>query len=414
VIPKNQFGFKKNNSTVHANLKLMETVINGRKNGKLVAIILINVRKAFDSCNHDIILSKLRCAGANETTLKWVKSYLTNRSQYVKIGDAKSKEMLINLGVGQGTCLGPLLFKIYLFDLPLCTLLFTLLFADDTSLVAISETIEELERLCNNELNKVNNWFESNGLTLHPEKTKVMVIGTREEINVNLNGIRIKQCGSAYEEKSINVLGIEWDCNLNWDEHIKKVIKKIGTGIYLMSRFRRLLTNKTRKLLYNSLIRSHIIYGLEIWGNSKGTMMNKLNRKHKHALRLLDPGKWHTGPIRKKNGILTIQEEYSKSLKILAWKLLRGLAPSTLKDAFIWRDNNARNLRVNNRVTIPRFRQEKLRQQFTTNLAKEINNITHEEENWSIGKFKNFIRKKYLTGINGDVFCNNDGCRECN
>lgn len=411
IIPKNQFGFKKNNSTIHANLKLMEKVLDARRDNKLVAIILIDVRKAFDSCNHDVILSKLKCSGANQLTINWVKSYLTNRRQYVQINKTTTQEMLVNLGVGQGTVLGPLLFKLYLMDVPLCTILFMILFADDTTLVAVADSLAELEVLCNNELNKVDRWFELNGLTLHPEKTKIMVIGCNNKINVVLKGITVKQCGSNFPEKSINVLGIEWDDKLNWSEHIKKVLKKTGTGIYLMSKFRRLLTINSRKILYNSIIKPHLTYGIELWGNSNGALMNRLKTKHKQSIRLMIPGKIHTKPIMKRFGIIDIKSEYNKALDILAWKILRDLAPLTIKESLTWR-NNERQLR-NSRVVLPRFRTENLRQQFLANLAKAINKITNEELNWSIGKFKNQLKKKYINEINGDITCNNIGCREC-
>jgi hypothetical protein len=169
---------------------------------------------------------------------------------------------------------------------------------------------------------------------------------------------------------------------------------------------------KSRKLLYNALIRPHITYGIELWGNTNGTLMRKLITKQKKVLRLLSNNLIHTGPIRKKNGILNIREEYSRSMDTLGWKLMRNLAPSTLKDGLTWRDLNV-NLRVINKVVIPRYRQEKLRMQFLPNLAKAINGL-NEELNWSISIFKKRTKKKYINGINGIINCSNIDCRECN
>ena len=221
-------------------------------------------------------MSKLRNAGGSDRVVNWVKSYLHNRKQHVRLGDTNSKEMDVNLGVGQGTCLGPLLFKLYIYDFTLCTELINVLFADDTSSIAIANTFEGLERLCNVELDKISSWFKANGLTLHPEKTKIMLFNKQRDLDVKLDGVKVTQCGSKYNEKFINILGIHWDDKLSWNEHLKKVLSKTSSGLYLFRRFRNLLTQKTKKTIYEALIRSHIMYGIELWGHNKGNLMKKL------------------------------------------------------------------------------------------------------------------------------------------
>jgi hypothetical protein len=146
----------------------------------------------------------------------------------------------------------------------------------------------------------------------------------------------------------------------------------------------------------------------------KEQTMNRLIKKQKSAIRLIEKGKIHTGPIRKRNGILNIKEEYNKSLLTLAWKMVRGLAPMTLNEDLNWINGNQRLLRQNRRVIVPRLRTGYLRQQFATQIAKTINTISVDEENWSLSKFKNKTKKNFVQRINGQFDCYNDGCRECN
>ena len=105
-------------------------------------------------------------------------------------------------------------------DFPNCTQLKSILFADDTTLIVSANSNEELETTLNNELKKVNKWFEDNGLTLHPAKTQFMIFRDNTEFDIFLNGTKIEQTGSVFPRKSVNILGILWDSNLKWDEHI--------------------------------------------------------------------------------------------------------------------------------------------------------------------------------------------------
>ena len=413
VIPDNQFGFKKATSTIHANIKILNTIVKAKRENKYVAVILIDVKKAFDSCSHEIILSKLKNAGASNRVVNWVKSYLNNRRQHVKLDNEISKEMIVSLGVGQGTCLGPLLFKLYLYDLPLCTELITILFADDTSAIAIADSFNELEMLCNTELNKISEWFTANGLTLHPEKTKIMLFNKQRDMNVKLNGVKVKQCGSKYNEKYINILGIHWDDKLRWNEHIKKITAKISSSLYLMRKFKNLMNPITKKLIYESLIRSHILYGIELWGNAGSNLMSKLSRLQKKAIRLIE-NKVHTEPVMKKYKILKIEDEYKVSTKLLAWASVRNLIPLAIKNDFIWHIQQRDGMRNNNRVTELLYRSNVLKNQLFQKVSYEINRIDTIHQNFSKRKYKNLIRKEILTNYSANVNCININCRDCN
>ncbi len=117
--------------------------------------IFCDLKKAFDTCNHDILLKKLYKLGIRNTELEWFRSYLTDRKQFVTIDSYDSILMTILTGVPQGSILGPLLFLLYINDLPLCSRLFSLLFADDTALTASNQNIDELYDFVNTEFQKL-------------------------------------------------------------------------------------------------------------------------------------------------------------------------------------------------------------------------------------------------------------------
>ena len=111
-IPETQFGFKRKTSTVHANIKLINMVTKELNESKKVGVVLIDVKKAFDSCNHEIICSKIKAIGGGVLINNWIKNYLNNREQFVSLSNMSSEKQRVTLGVVQGSVLGPLLFKI--------------------------------------------------------------------------------------------------------------------------------------------------------------------------------------------------------------------------------------------------------------------------------------------------------------
>ena len=151
-----------------------------------------HLAKAFDSVSHDILLRKLLRYGIRGNVLKFFQSYLSDRSQFVKIGNVKSSLMDIEYGVPQGSILGPLLFLIFINDLPEATNFFIRLFADDTFLCAQNDNLKLLENEVNFELKKVFIWLASNKLTLNIKKSKFMFFSNKRNIDrtlrIKING----------------------------------------------------------------------------------------------------------------------------------------------------------------------------------------------------------------------------------
>ena len=146
-------------------------------NGLINGVVFIDLKKAFDTIDHQIMLQKLKNYGIDEMSLTWFESYLTNRTQKCRVNDHFSNSAPVTCGVPQGSNLGPILFLIYINDLPNCLNHATpRMFADDTSISYSASTTSELQNVINSELKKLNSWLITNRLSLNTVKTEFMVI----------------------------------------------------------------------------------------------------------------------------------------------------------------------------------------------------------------------------------------------
>ena len=176
VLFENQFGFRKKNSTVYALMEITERIKDTIDNGKFGCGIFIDLKKAFDTVNHQILLTKLEHYGVRGVLLDWFKSYLTGRKQFVSFNGESSDLKDITCGVPQGSVLGPLLFLIYINDLPnVSDKLKFFLFADDTNIYYESGDLFELEKTINKELKQLSMWLKVNRLALNISKTNFMI-----------------------------------------------------------------------------------------------------------------------------------------------------------------------------------------------------------------------------------------------
>ena len=239
----------------------MNKITNALENKMHTIAIFCDLRKAFDSCNHNILLNKLRGMGLSGTELLWFENYLTNRQQYVFLNGASSSFLSTRVGVPQGSILGPLLFLIYINDLPGASNLLTLLFADDTTLLFSHSDIVQLVTIVNEEFRKVVKFFRKHELSLHPLKTKFMLFSNSQPVK-NLN-IKIFLNSNNENENdpskcipilcvlpsddvpAVRFLGVFFDPNLNFQFHIKTISAKLSKALYIL-RTAKILLNKNR------------------------------------------------------------------------------------------------------------------------------------------------------------------------
>ncbi|PNF23822.1 hypothetical protein B7P43_G15913 [Cryptotermes secundus] len=326
ILVPEQYGFRKGVSTEDAAFKLTDNVLKSIDQKRHVGGIFCDLAKAFDCVNHEILLSKLQFYGIRGTVLKWFKSYLTNRKQKVEIKSPKytqnffSNWRTVKHGVPQGSVLGPLLFIIYINDLP-PTINFSsepIIFADDTSVIISSKMFDDFCAISNRVLSHMNKWFNANRLALNLNKTNVMKFTTNNAphyvLNIGYNG--------KYIEETVNTkfLGLQIDSHLSWSNHIDKLIPKLSGACYAVRSMFHVSNTETLKLIYFAYFHSVMKYGIIFWGNS--SYSQKIFILQKKIVRIMAGVKPRESckNIFKRLEILTLPCEYIFSLMIFIVK----------------------------------------------------------------------------------------------
>jgi Reverse transcriptase (RNA-dependent DNA polymerase) len=240
------------------------------------------------------------------------------------IEDTVSELLQIFVGVPQGSILGPLLFLIYINDLPECTDLLSKLFADDTAIINEDDNLDCLILRTNTEFQKVCGYFRANKLSLHPDKTKYLIITnsplvheTQVSVCINNNNPgqnnaslihEIQRVGIHDDTPAIKYLGVYFDPGLTFMYHINQLSSKLSKALYHLRCVKNILPFDALKSLYFALFHSHLIYSIEIWGLASQSLLNDLYLKQKAAIRIIFNAKYnaHTAPLFKEIDVLPV------------------------------------------------------------------------------------------------------------
>ena len=226
----------------------------------------MDLRKAFDTVSNKILLQKLYHYGIRGPAYRLIESYLNTRQQFVSINNCNSSCKPIQIGVPQGSILGPLPFLVYINDLPNATSIKPRLFADDTCLV-LSHSSTHLEKDCNQEMQNLNIWCNANKLQINPQKSSVLTIPFKSNSpSLDLN-ICYNDCLIACQN-SCKYLGVSLDSKLHFQPHINQIEIKVAKAVGILSKLRFLFPKSALILLYYSLIHPHLLYALPLWGSS--------------------------------------------------------------------------------------------------------------------------------------------------
>ena len=291
-----QSGFRSLHSTLTALLEATNSWSVNIDNGLLNGVVFIDPKKAFDTIDHEIIVRKMSYFGADHNTLKWFQSYLGNRSQMCNVNGNLSTARTITCGVPQGSILGPLLFLMYINDLPNCLQnASSRMFADDTNISLTAKTLTELKLEINPELSNLNRWLKANKLSLNVAKTELMIIGSRQrldtqsdEIDIEIDGEKIKRVDHT---KS---LGLVIDDRLSWSKHVEEISRKVSSSIGALKRVRSFISINTAVQIYNALILPHFDYCSPVSDCLSSHLSDTRQKLQNRAARVITKSPYHT------------------------------------------------------------------------------------------------------------------------
>ena len=371
LLCKNQYGFRPGYSTSMALIDLTNKVVKAFEDNAYAAGFFLDLSKAFDTINHDILLDKLSYYGIRGTTYDWFASYLSNRSQCTKYESCLSDFKYITCGVPQGSLLGPLLFIIYVNDI--CNtseLLSLILYADDTTILYSNNNLKSLFDVVNRELTSISDWFKANRLSLNLTKCNYIIFSNRNKPSnsSNLNIVidervihRVHKytfLGVFIDERVIHrvhkytFLGVFIDervihrvhkytfLGVFIDEkkhHITEIESKVSRSIGVINRLKHVVPLEILKTLYCSLVLPYLSYCNIIWGNTFHTNLDKLVVLQKKVVRIITnhPYRSHTNSIFRDLKFFNIVNLNKYQQCLFMYKYLNGMLPPSMLGMFI-------------------------------------------------------------------------------
>jgi len=339
LLNDNQYGFRNNHSTELAIIELTQRIMNNMNDKHLTVGVFLDLSKAFDVIDHNLLIKKLNSYGVRGIANNWFKSYLDSRKQYVSINNFNSNFADVVNGVPQGSILGPMLFLIFINDIcKVSSQAKCILYADDTNIFYTSKNIINDIDLINTDLNKFSDWFNSNRLTVNCSKSSFVIFGPKILTNTLSNVIINLNNDSIPRVSHIKLLGLTICENLSWQYHINNVSTKINklTGI-----FRKLKNKLNPSILHNlyySFIYPNITYGITLWGNSPNIHLIPIVRSQKKYIRLIgNIGPFDTTVDLFNNlNILNVKNIYFFFISVFIFKFLFKLLPPFFNDFFIF------------------------------------------------------------------------------
>ena len=358
-----QFGFRGNHSVNHAIISMTERIRSLIDKGEYVCGIFVDLEKAFDTVHHEILCEKIKTYGLRGNVNKLLKSYLSNRKQYVSVSGHDSDIKNVTCGVPQGSSLGPLLFLIYINDLRM-SLSQTSCghFADDTFILFHSKKPKTIETIVNTELKEVVKWLRLNKLSLNAAKTELIFFHSHKH-PLDYDNIRIKMNGYRLTPVDyIKYLGMYIDKFLNWNIHINELGKKLSRANGILSKLRYNAPLETCIQVYYAIFYSHLNIGCNVWGFTSERNIDDIQVLQNKCMRIMTfaPFNSNTDQVFIDLGLLKVREVIKINQLKIVYDFIQKKLPDDLMTLFILSSNihstsQVLNSAINNLIYIPSF-----------------------------------------------------------
>ena len=327
---------------------MTNTLLENIGKGLLTGLIFLDLSKAFDTLDHNIMLDKLALLGMNRSAVQWFRSYLTTRTQSVCVNGLLSEPQPIPFGVPQGSVLGPLLFIIYINDLPLAVQGCNVeLYADDTLIYFASKSVSEIQARLTDGLTDVLSWLHANFLILNLEKTKIMLVGTHQrtaeadDLVIEINNTRLERVNK------LKYLGVLLDNTLSWKDHIEYIGNKILSRLGVLRRARKVLPKPTCLMLYNTIVLPLFDYCSPVWDSCGAGSKDYLDKLNRRAACIIEGRSVGAEELKSTLGWPNLQARRNYLKCLLVHICLHGIAPSYLlsefRHAHLYHDYNTRS-----------------------------------------------------------------------
>ena len=344
-------GYRKGYSTQYALILLIERWKKMLDSKGFAGAMLMDLSKAFDTLNHELLIAKLDAYGFDKKALKLVHSYLSNRWQRTKINNSFSSWAELILGVPQGSVLGPILFNIYINDLfwinsftEVCN------FADDTTFYACDKSLESVLQSLEHDSLLAIEWFDNNYMKLNSDKCHLLISGFKHQWHwAQLGDYKI------WESRQEKLLGVTIDKNLDFESHVSKICLNANRKLSALARVSRMMPLHKRKILFNAFVKSQFAYCPLIWMFHDRQINAKINRLHERALRIVYQDDISTfDELLTKDEGFTIHERNVQLLAIEVYKSKCGLSPDFMNELFLKKEYGRINMRNNSEYIVPR------------------------------------------------------------
>lgn len=399
ILGSYQYGFRSKYSTSMALTDISNKIVDAFEENSFLIGVFVDLSKAFDTINHDVMLTKLKHYGIRGLAHNWYNSYLSNRCQCTKFKNCTSQSKKIVCGVPQGSLLGPLLFILYINDIAnVSNTPSYILYADDTNILFSGKDLISLQDKVNENLDKLCKWFQANRLSVNPRKCNYIVFSNRnksydtDSVKVKLNNVEIPRV-----EKT-KFLGVIIDSKLTWKFHIQELEKKLSKNIGIISRLSYVLPADVSRMLYSTLVLPYLSYCNLVWGSTFQSSLKKLITKQNKIVRIISGAnpRSKARALYSKLKLLTLNDITTYQQCIFIYQCLNKLMPAHFAHLFETNQNVYRyNTRSSLLIHLPRPRTLSYQQNIRFVGPKKWNALSNNIRNApSLNCFKLKLKKE--------------------